>query len=153
MFVCLEWLKVLTSCIGLWRLIYCDAILPRAGLGNRLFPWARCRIFSYLHHGVCLILIFVGLKMLLQAFIVINIGISLAVIALILLASILLSLQRSPPNTGNTWCKTKSYIFMADRWNKTDLERSGYLWLPLTVNNGKVEIKMNWLLSIEIKKG
>jgi len=39
--------------------------------------------------------------------------------------------------------KTKSYIFMADRWNKTDLERSGYLWLPLTVNNGKVEIKTN----------
>jgi beta-xylosidase len=39
--------------------------------------------------------------------------------------------------------KTKSYIFMADRWNKTDLERSGYRWLPLRVNNGKVEIKMN----------
>jgi beta-xylosidase len=39
--------------------------------------------------------------------------------------------------------KTKSYIFMADRWHKTDLERSGYLWLPLRVDNGKVEIKMN----------
>jgi len=33
------------------------------------------------------------------------------------------------------------YLFMADRWNKSDLERSGYLWLPLTVSNGKVEIK------------
>ena len=62
-------------------------------------------LFSYLHHGVCLVLIFVGLKMLLQALIVINIGVSLAVIALILLASILLSLQRSPPTTGVTHAK------------------------------------------------
>jgi len=34
-----------------------------------------------------------------------------------------------------------NYLFMADRWNKTDLEKSDYLWLPLTVINGKVEIK------------
>lgn len=34
-----------------------------------------------------------------------------------------------------------TYLFMADRWNKTDLPKSDYLWLPLTVNNGKVEIK------------
>ena len=33
------------------------------------------------------------------------------------------------------------YLFMADRWNKADLEKSDYLWLPLSVNNGKVEIK------------
>ena len=33
------------------------------------------------------------------------------------------------------------YIFMADRWNKLDLEKSTYLWLPLTVSNGKVVIK------------
>ncbi len=26
---------------------YCRAILPRTGLGNRLFPWARCRVFSF----------------------------------------------------------------------------------------------------------
>lgn len=32
------------------------------------------------------------------------------------------------------------YIFMADRWNKLDLGKSNYIWLPLTVNNGKVEI-------------
>jgi hypothetical protein len=37
--------------------------------------------------------------------------------------------------------KKNSYIFMADQWNKTDLEKSGYLWLPLTVRNGKVEIQ------------
>ncbi len=33
------------------------------------------------------------------------------------------------------------FLFMADRWNKTDLERSGYLWLPLRVDNGRVEIR------------
>jgi beta-xylosidase len=32
-------------------------------------------------------------------------------------------------------------IFMADRWNKLDLEKSDYLWLPLTVHNGRVIIK------------
>lgn len=34
-----------------------------------------------------------------------------------------------------------TYLFMADRWNKNDLEKSDYLWLPLMVDNGKVEIK------------
>jgi hypothetical protein len=34
-----------------------------------------------------------------------------------------------------------AYLFMADIWNKTDLEKSKYLWLPLKVKNGKVEIK------------
>ena len=33
-----------------------------------------------------------------------------------------------------------NYLFMADRWNKTDLPKSDYLWLPLKVENGKVEI-------------
>jgi hypothetical protein len=33
-----------------------------------------------------------------------------------------------------------TYLFMADRWNKNDLEKSDYLWLPLKVVNGKVEI-------------
>jgi beta-xylosidase len=37
--------------------------------------------------------------------------------------------------------KNGEFIFMADRWNKTDLENSKYLWLPLTVKDGKVEIK------------
>lgn len=34
-----------------------------------------------------------------------------------------------------------SYIFMADRWNKTDLEDSRYIWLPLHVKNNKVVIQ------------
>ena len=33
-----------------------------------------------------------------------------------------------------------TYLFMADRWNKTDLEKSDYIWLPLKMENGKVEI-------------
>jgi beta-xylosidase len=36
--------------------------------------------------------------------------------------------------------KTDQYIFMADRWNKVDLENSKYVWLPLSIKNGKVEI-------------
>jgi hypothetical protein len=28
---------------------YCRVELPNTGLGNRLFPWARCRVFSHLH--------------------------------------------------------------------------------------------------------
>src|SRR5882724_7298334 len=28
-------------------MLYCEAVLPRTGLGNRLFPWARCRVFSF----------------------------------------------------------------------------------------------------------
>jgi beta-xylosidase len=45
--------------------------------------------------------------------------------------------------------KTNSYIFMADRWNKTDLEQSRYVWLPLTMNSkGQPEIvwKDKWKL-------
>jgi len=36
-----------------------------------------------------------------------------------------------------------SYIFLADKWNKTDLPDSRYLWLPLRIAEGKVEIKNN----------
>ena len=31
--------------------MYCRAELPNAGLANKLFPWARCRVFS-LEHGI-----------------------------------------------------------------------------------------------------
>ena len=44
--------------------------------------------------------------------------------------------------------KENSYIFMADRWNKTDLENSRYLWLPLHFENGipVIEWKKSWSL-------
>lgn len=34
-----------------------------------------------------------------------------------------------------------SFIFMADRWNKLDLEDSRYIWLPLHIHNSQVEIR------------
>lgn len=37
--------------------------------------------------------------------------------------------------------KPGQFIFMADRWNKRDLPKSDYLWLPLKANQGKVVIK------------
>ncbi|HXB35512.1 MAG TPA: family 43 glycosylhydrolase [Puia sp.] len=32
------------------------------------------------------------------------------------------------------------FLFMADRWNKTDLERSGYVWLPFSMRDIRVRI-------------
>ena len=42
--------------------------------------------------------------------------------------------------------KKNTYIFMADRWNKTDLEDSRYIWLPLRFVDNKpvVEWKNQW---------
>lgn len=44
--------------------------------------------------------------------------------------------------------KPDTYIFMADRWNKTDLKNSLYVWLPITFNGNKVTIswKKKWRL-------
>ncbi len=39
--------------------------------------------------------------------------------------------------------KSGEFIFMADRWNKLDLPKSDYLWLPLKVNGEKVLIDGN----------
>jgi len=38
------------------------------------------------------------------------------------------------------------YIFMADRWNKTDLENSRYVWLPMKFTGGKpvIQWKDEW---------
>ena len=42
-----------------------------------------------------------------------------------------------------------SFIFMADQWNKTDLEKSKYTWLPLHVKSGKPVITWigQWVIS------
>lgn len=41
-----------------------------------------------------------------------------------------------------------NFLFMADRWNKTNLEDSRYIWLPLTMKDGKpvIEWKEEWAL-------
>jgi len=36
--------------------------------------------------------------------------------------------------------KNDAFIFLADRWNKTDLPDSRYIWLPMTIKNGKPRI-------------
>jgi len=42
--------------------------------------------------------------------------------------------------------KNNSFVFMADRWNKTDLEDSRYIWLPLHISGNKpvIEWKEEW---------
>ncbi len=42
--------------------------------------------------------------------------------------------------------KKNDFIFMADRWDKTDLENSRYIWLPLHFDGDKpvIEWKENW---------
>jgi hypothetical protein len=46
--------------------------------------------------------------------------------------------------------KKNAFIFLADRWNKTDLEDSRYIWLPLVIRNNKPEIewKPQWDFSL-----
>jgi hypothetical protein len=43
-----------------------------------------------------------------------------------------------------------AFIFMADRWNSDNLEDSRYIWLPISVNGDKIEIKWRdqWDLSV-----
>ncbi len=41
------------------------------------------------------------------------------------------------PVTG----EANKYIFFADRWNKTNLPGSGYLWVPFLIKDDKIEIK------------
>ncbi|MGF7076060.1 glycoside hydrolase family 43 protein [Mucilaginibacter sp. 3215] len=36
--------------------------------------------------------------------------------------------------------KPSNFIFMGDLWNKLDLEKSGYLWIPFEVIDGEVKI-------------
>ncbi len=45
--------------------------------------------------------------------------------------------------------KKDAFIFLADRWNKTDLPDSRYIWLPMTIKNEKPEIQWadQWNLS------
>ncbi|MBX3254487.1 MAG: family 43 glycosylhydrolase [Chitinophagaceae bacterium] len=46
--------------------------------------------------------------------------------------------------------KKNAFIFLADRWNKLDLEDSRYVWLPMVIKNGKpvIEWRGQWDLSV-----
>ncbi|HEX8546354.1 MAG TPA: NPCBM/NEW2 domain-containing protein [Cytophagaceae bacterium] len=52
--------------------------------------------------------------------------------------------MKAPNSLPNT------FIFMADRWNGTELEKSRYVWLPFTIKNDKVSILNipEWDLSV-----
>ncbi|HVB04027.1 MAG TPA: glycoside hydrolase family 43 protein [Chitinophagaceae bacterium] len=51
--------------------------------------------------------------------------------------------------------KPGDFLFAADRWNKSDLPRSRYIWLPLLIRQGKPMIiwKKNWNLSFFTREG
>jgi hypothetical protein len=38
--------------------------------------------------------------------------------------------------------KTGSFIFIADKWNKTNLSESGYLWLPFQIDKEELKIQI-----------
>lgn len=46
--------------------------------------------------------------------------------------------------------KENAFIFMADRWNKTDLPDSRYVWLPMTVENETVKIRWHSAWNFEV---
>ena len=56
---------------------------------------------SLLHYGVCLILIFVGTKMVISPFVAISSGLSLAIVTTILIATLLLSTLVNQNDTQN----------------------------------------------------
>lgn len=43
-----------------------------------------------------------------------------------------------------------AFIFVADRWNSNDLTDSRYVWLPIIIRDGKLEIRWrdHWDLSV-----
>lgn len=47
--------------------------------------------------------------------------------------------------------KPDHFIFMSDRWNKTNLEDSRYVWLPMVFRNDSaaIEWKESWSLNVE----
>lgn len=85
--------------------VYTSNIFAILGLRSLYFALAGClTMFHYLSHGVTLILIFIGTKMLLSGFYDIDAGIALGLIVLILAGSIGLSIIL--PNGRS--CKVKS---------------------------------------------
>ena len=46
--------------------------------------------------------------------------------------------------------KKNDYIAMFDRWNKTDLENSRYVWLPVVSSGGKITIPWHEKWGMEV---
>jgi len=76
-------------------IIYTSNVFAILGLRALYFALAGLvRLFHYLHYGLSIILVFVGVKMLISDFYKIPIGISLSVVASVLALSVLLSIWR-----------------------------------------------------------
>jgi len=76
-------------------IVYSSNVFAILGLRALYFVLAGVMSsFYYLKHGLSIVLIFVGMKMLVEDFLHVSIGISLAVIAVVLTVSIILSLRR-----------------------------------------------------------
>jgi len=81
--------------------VYTSNVFAILGLRALYFALAGCMlIFHYLNHGITLILIFVGLKMLLTGIYEVPVGIALGVIAAILFGSMALSILKPPDKDG-----------------------------------------------------
>ncbi len=80
-------------------IVYTSNIFAVLGLRSLYFVLSgMLNIFYYLHYGLAVILVFIGLKMLFSGLIHLPILITLGIISLILITSILLSLIRNSQN-------------------------------------------------------
>lgn len=81
-------------------IVYTSNIFAILGLRALYFALAGCMlIFHYLTHGVTVILVFIGAKMMFSGVFEIPVSIALGVIALVLIASISLSILLPPKST------------------------------------------------------
>ena len=81
-------------------IVYTSNVFAILGLRSLYFALAgSLKYFTYLHYGLALILVFVGIKMLISDFYKFNPFVSLGIIAAILLVSIVLSILK--PSKGN----------------------------------------------------
>lgn len=84
-------------------IVFTSNVFAILGLRALYFALADLvKLFEYLHYGLAVILVFVGLKMIFEPFYEIPVGISLGVVGIVLLASIALSMlfgNRSRPES------------------------------------------------------
>jgi tellurite resistance protein TerC len=78
-------------------IVFSATVLAILGLRALYFLLAAMQVrFAYLQQGMAVILGFVGLKMVLSGFVEVPIGLSLAVIAMVLVISVLTSMRVHP---------------------------------------------------------
>jgi len=81
-------------------IVYTSNVFAIMGLRSLYFALAGLmRLFHYLHYGLSIVLVFIGLKMLLSNFYKFPIELTLAIVAGILSISILASIMTTKPNT------------------------------------------------------